>query len=50
MRKFDIHPAHNRVVQVKGMGSCMDIKSTLEQTKEQKRLKKLRKNRKKGMI
>ena len=45
MRKFDIHPAHNRGVQVRGMGSYVDMKSTLEQTKEQKRLKKLRKNR-----
>ena len=48
MRKFYIHPAHNRGVQVRGMDIYKDMKSTLEQTKEQKRLKKLKKKRKKG--
>jgi len=48
MRKFYIHPAHNRGVQVRGIDIYKDMKSISEQTKEQKLLKKLKKKRKKG--
>ena|GEM_PF-6475447 len=47
MRKFYIHPAHNRGVQVRGMDIYKDMKSTLEQINEEKRLKKLKKKRRK---
>ena len=48
MRKFYIHPAHNRGVQVRGMDTYKDMKSTLEQINEEKRWKKLRKKRRQG--
>lgn len=45
MTKFDIHPAHDRSLRVGEMDVCKDRRPTLEQLKEQKRLKKLRKKR-----
>lgn len=46
MTKFDIHPANSKGLRVGEMDVYKDRRPTLEQLKEQKRLKKLRKKRK----
>lgn len=48
MTRFDIHPANGRGLRVGEMDVYKDRRPTVEQLKEQKRLKKLRKKRRKG--
>lgn len=48
MTRFDLHPANRRGLRVGEMDVYKDRRPTVEQLKEQKRLKKLRKKRRKG--
>ncbi len=48
MTNFDLHPANSKGLRVGEMDVYKDRRLTVEQWKEQKQLKKLRKKRRKG--
>ena len=48
MTNFDLHPANSKGLRVGEMDVYKDRRPTIEQLKEQKQLKKLRKKRRKG--